>query len=236
MKHLFAILILTISTINLFGQNIGALEISDENVKPWLPKFELEYEGFYKFGEGESESDLKLFFVDTVIVGQVMQGYWEDGTGIWKWSFKNLTNIKIDKQGKFTSDQHSGQFVTYTDRTGTYKGLKINNPWTEWLEDERYEIGIRLKVSARLYQGNFTQVSTRHLTAEELSALDKGTLQIMRNEVFARYGYCFKEGGKMEKYLSEQNWYRPQHADVTNFLTQVELANIELIKQIESKK
>ncbi len=65
MKHALTILTLIISTINLLGQNIGALEISDDNVQPWLPKFELEYEGFYKFGESESESDLKLFFVDT---------------------------------------------------------------------------------------------------------------------------------------------------------------------------
>jgi hypothetical protein len=131
---------------------------------------------------------------------------------------------------------HTGQFVTYTDSTGTYKGLKINNPWTEWLEDGRYEIGIRLKVSARLYQGDFTQVSTRHLTEEELSELDKETLQIMRNEVYARYGYRFQDGGKMEQYFIKQNWYRPQHDDVTDFLTQVELDNIELIKKIESKK
>lgn len=236
MKHLITISFLIISTIKLFGQNIGALEIPDDNVKPWLPKLQLEYEGFYKFGESESESDLKLFFLDTAIVGQVMQGYWEEGTGIWKWTFKNLTSIKIDKQGNFISDQHTGKFVTYTDSTGTYKGLKINNPWTEWLEYGRYEIGIRLKVSAPLYQGDFSQVSTRHLTEEELSILDKETLQIMRNEVFARYGYRFKEGGKMEQYFREKNWYRPQHADITNFLTQVELNNIELIKKIESKK
>lgn len=236
MKHVFTILILTISTINLFGQNIGTLEISDNNVNVWFPKLQLEYEGFYKFGESESESELKLFFVDTLIVGQVMQGYWEEGTGIWKCTFTNLTNIKIDKKGNFTSDQHKGKFVAYSDSTGTYKGLKINNPWTEWLKDGRYEIGIKLKVSAKLYQGDYTQVSTRNLTAEELTNLDKETLQIMRNEVYARYGYRFNIGGQMEQHFSKQNWYRPQHDDVTNFITQLELKNIELIKKVESKK
>lgn len=236
MKKLFPILLSIISTINLFGQNIGALEISGENVKPWLPKLQLEYEGIYNFGESESESELRLFFVDTVIVGQVKKGYWEEGTEIWKWTYKNLTNIKIDKYGNFTSDQYTGQFVTYTDRTGKFKGLKIDNPWTEWLEDGRYEIGIRLKVSARLQAGDFPQVSTRHLTEEELSKFGKETLQLMRNEVLARYGYRFKEGGKIEQYFIEKEWYRPQHAEVTEFLTQVELDNIELIKRIESKK
>ena len=89
MKYIITILFSVFSIINLLGQNIGALEISDKNVKPWLPKSQLEYEGFYKFGESESESDLKLFFVDSLIIGQVMQGYWEDGTGFWKWKYKN---------------------------------------------------------------------------------------------------------------------------------------------------
>mgnify|MGYP005815411935 CR=1 FL=1 len=168
MKLVLTILIFTISTIDLLGQHIGVLEIFDENVTPWFPKTQLEYEGFYKFGESESESDLKLFFVDTLIVGQVMQGYWEEGTGAWKWTYKNLTNIEIDEKGNFKSDQHTGQFVTYTDSTGVYKGLKINNPITDWLEEGRYEIGIRLEVPARLYQGNFPQVSTRYLTDDEL--------------------------------------------------------------------
>lgn len=236
MKQVFIILLLTLSGLKLSGQNIGALEIPDSSVKIWIPKWQLEYEGFYKFGESESESDLKLFFVDSVIVGQVMQGGWEDGTGNWKWTFKNLTNIQIDKKGNFISDQHSGQFVTYTDSTGTYKGLKINNPWTEWLESERYEVGIRLEVPARLYQGNFPEVSTRHLIKDELLKTDKVTLRIMRNEVFARYGYRFKKNREMQKYFSRQNWYHPQHDDVTPFLTQVELYNIQLIKQVESEQ
>jgi len=236
MKRVLTILFLSISTLSLVGQNIGAMEVLDENVKPWLPKLELEYAGFYKFGESESESDLKLFFVDTVIIGQLKQGYWEEATEVWKWRFKNLTNIKIDKKGNFVSDQHTGQFVTYTDSTGTYKGLKINNPWTEWLEDGRYEIGIRLGVPYGLYQGDYPQVSTRHLSAEELSTLDKETLRIMRNEVYARYGFRFKKGGEMDQYFSAKNWYLPQHDDVLRFLTKVELENIELIKEIELKK
>ena len=236
MKHVIAILFSVFSAINLFGQNIGALEISDKNVKPWLPKLQLEYEGFYKFGESESESDLKLFFADSLIIGQVMQGYWEEGTGFWKWKYKNLTNIKIDKEGNFSSDQHSGQFVIYTDSTGVYKGLRIDNPWTGWLDKNRYEIGIELNIKPRIFSGKYTQASFRHLSTDELKKMSKKELKIMRNEIFARYGFKFNSGGEMDLYFKQEKWYQPQHENVTEFLTQLELHNIKLIKEIETKK
>src|SRR5690554_510370 len=162
MKYRLTIIFLIFSTIIVFGQNIGSLEISDGSLKPWIPKFEIEYEGTYHFGESESESDLKLFFADTTIIGQIRQGYWEENTGFWKWKYKNLTNIKIDKTGKFTSDQHTGKFVIYTDSTNSAKGLKIDNPWTEWLDNNRYEVGIELNVPARLFSGKYPQASSKH--------------------------------------------------------------------------
>lgn len=235
MRLLLAIFFLIVLILSVSGQYIGALEISDDDVKPWFVKLEAEYEGLYHFGESESESDFLLFFVDTLIIGQIKQGYWEEGTGIWKWSYLNLANIKVAKQGNFTSDRYSGQFVTYTDNSGVHKGLKINNPWTDWLEDDVYEIGIRTKIPSGIFAGDYPQVSRRYLTADELSVLDKEHLLIMRNEVFARYGFIFKEGGKMEKFFSQKDWYEAEHKDVTDFLTQLELLNIELIRQFEAK-
>jgi len=46
----------------------------------------------------------------------------------------------------------------------------------------------------------------------------------------------FKKGGEMEKYFTKQNWYKPQHIDIIKFLTQIELANIELIKKVEKER
>ena len=58
----------------------------------------------------------------------------------------------------------------------------------------------------------------------------------MRNEIFARYGFKFNSGGEMDLYFKQEKWYQPQHENVTEFLTQLELDNIELIKEIETKK
>lgn len=58
----------------------------------------------------------------------------------------------------------------------------------------------------------------------------------MRNEIFARYGYKFKTGGKMDSYFQQQDWYKKQHDNVNDFLTGIEQQNIKLIQQIEQTK
>ncbi len=66
--------------------------------------------------------------------------------------------------------------------------------------------------------------------------MTKNELEIMRNEIFARYGLKFSLGGEMDLYFRQQKWYKPQYENVTKFLTQLELGNIELIKEIENSK
>lgn len=214
---------------------IGALEISDSSIKSWIPKILIEYSGVYHFGEGESESELLLFYAGDKIISQIKEGYWK-GTGFWVWSYKNLTNIEISKSGLFSSDQYSGQFVSYFDNDSLYKGLKINNPWTEWLDDDVYEVGIRMDgVILDRFPGKYPEASVYQLDKEKLRKLTKQELKIMRNEIFARYGYKFKPKGKMDKYFQEQNWYHWQHDNVNDFLTDLEKENIKLIQQIENE-
>lgn len=80
--------------------------------------------------------------------------------------------------------------------------------------------------------GNFPQGSKRLLTEDDVSNLPKDDLEIMRNEIFARHGYCFKK-----KYLREmfedKDWYIPNTVDVKADLTEIEKKNIVLIKRYE---
>ncbi|CAM1343121.1 YARHG domain-containing protein [Tenacibaculum amylolyticum] len=235
MKHITFLLFFSI-TSSLFTQNIIPEDISEDQIKPWESKSLTAYEGFYKFGDSEFESDLRLFMVDSLIIGQVMQGYWEEGTEEWKWKYSNLTNIKINSEGKFTSDQTSGQFVTYKEGSETSKGLKIEIPWNSWVIDGTYEIGYKLPISPRSFRGTYPQASSKRLTIEELNKLSKSQLQIMRNEIFARYGYIFKPNGKMDTYFKKIQWYNAQHKNVTSFLTALEKYNIKQIQKVEAKK
>lgn len=84
----------------------------------------------------------------------------------------------------------------------------------------------------RILTGHFTQASSRPLTAEELSVMDRANLRIMRNEIFARYGYIFKDGG-LRAHFEQQSWYKPTQTDVTHLLTDLEKQNIGMIELYE---
>ncbi|RKR14233.1 YARHG domain-containing protein [Maribacter vaceletii] len=230
------ILLLFLSVTNfVFAQYMGGQEVNESDFSKWVPKFETEYAGVYHFGESESESDFYLFFSEGSITGQVRSGYWEEKTGDRKSKYITLTNIKIDKVGHFTSDQHSGQFVTYKTKKGEYyKALKIDNPWASWIDASDFEIGTKIELAFDdIFYGKYGETSYRKLTKDELKKINTQELIIMRNEIYARYGYIFIKNGKMDKYFKKQNWYRAEHKEVSVFLTEIECYNIKLIKELE---
>nr|UWI48844.1 YARHG domain-containing protein [Clostridioides difficile] len=76
---------------------------------------------------------------------------------------------------------------------------------------------------------------SRVLTKDELGLYSKGELAYIRNEIFARYGYVFKEE-PYKSYFSNKSWYQPDYsigAD-TDVLNSVEKQNVSLIKEMEN--
>jgi serine/threonine-protein kinase len=82
--------------------------------------------------------------------------------------------------------------------------------------------------------GRFPDASRRLLTPEELGRYNVSDLRLMRNEIFARHGYVFKEAALAE-YFGRQPWYTPEYDDVAGFLSDIEKQNIERIRQAESR-
>ncbi len=80
--------------------------------------------------------------------------------------------------------------------------------------------------------GDYPEASERKLTYDDVARLNKFELKIMRNEIFARYGYIFKTQD-MKNHFSTQRWYQPSYADVNNRLTRLEKENAEYIKNFE---
>jgi len=58
-------------------------------------------------------------------------------------------------------------------------------------------------------------------------------LEIMRNEILARYGYQFND--EMAGYFVDQEWYAPQSSDVSGKLTEIERINISIIRMLEEE-
>lgn len=226
-------LIFTLAVSTVFGQYWGDLPLDESEVSKWIPKLEIEYYGSYAFGYSESESTLTLFANGTEMIAEIESGTWNSDATDWIIKHEELTNVGIDKNGKFYSDQYKGEFVFWGgEKYKLKKCLKIYDPWTGTTEKKgEYELGPQ---SSSIYK--YVIASTRKLDPEELRKMSFTELQIMRNEIFARYGYKFKQDGEMDRYFRSQCWYNPQHSDIDEFLTELEKMNIKRIQTEEKRQ
>lgn len=75
--------------------------------------------------------------------------------------------------------------------------------------------------------------STTELKKEDVQNLYKGDLEIIRNAIYARHGYSFKN--RRIRFIFDRfvPWYMPVSTDVRGELTELEKKNIDLIKRYE---
>ncbi|SOD18336.1 YARHG domain-containing protein [Pedobacter xixiisoli] len=108
--------------------------------------------------------------------------------------------------------------------------------------DKKNEFGIHDADRQRYYrktyweiEGDYPEISMRSFTQIDVKKYNKQQLAEMRNTIYARYNYAFKEGGKWYQHFNKKPDYRWNHfKDVTPFLTHVEKENIKYITAFES--
>lgn len=74
-----------------------------------------------------------------------------------------------------------------------------------------------------------SQRSVRDLDTRDLS---KSDLRILRNAIFARHGYIFRDKHLL-RYFSQFQWYKPLFSDVSDRLNATEKNNIRILKSWE---
>lgn len=75
--------------------------------------------------------------------------------------------------------------------------------------------------------------STTLLTKADVENMYKRDLEAMRNAIYARHGYSFKNREMRDFFDKNVSWYVPVSTDVTKDLTELERKNIALIKRYE---
>lgn len=74
--------------------------------------------------------------------------------------------------------------------------------------------------------------SAEVLTKEDVENMHRGDLEVMRNAIYARHGYTFKNR-KMRYVFNYVSWYTPMYTDIRDKLTDLEKQNIDLLKRYE---
>jgi hypothetical protein len=232
MRSIFIILVLLFS-ITVKGQYYDDHEIDSSLLTTWEVDSIKEYSGTYFFGFAEGDDELRIFINKPIVVAQRIISRFNQN-GDYESTYFNFTNVRVDGS-KFSSDQTNGEFMTLNENNNTQRGLFLNSPWTEKFNNGG-EFGSRLPEEQVYLQGSYPQGSTRLIRKSELDSLNLDQLQVFRNEIFARYGHSFRNGGKMDKYFSKTNWYKKSEIKGPDFLTEMEKINIALIKQVEKEK
>ena len=108
---------------------------------------------------------------------------------------------------------------------GSWKALDPKRPEKSYtLERKKFEY--------RKDVGNWPEASQRQLKTADVENLAADELALMRNEIFARHGYCFAKKNLRQQFENE-SWYVPNTVDIKGYLTDIEKKNIALIKRYE---
>jgi hypothetical protein len=67
-----------------------------------------------------------------------------------------------------------------------------------------------------------------------LAQMDNQNLRFIKNMIFAKYGYKFTSLGLFE-YFSRFDWYEPKYNNVDNYLTEIDMYNIQLLQMFETR-
>ena len=112
----------------------------------------------------------------------------------------------------------------------------MSGSWTAYksdVKDGHKTFSLNRKTFAYLKNaGDFPEASTRLLTEEDVNNKMKEDLELMRNEIYARHGYCFVKKRTREQF-ENFDWYIPNSTDIKKDITAIEKQNIKLIKKFE---
>lgn len=81
--------------------------------------------------------------------------------------------------------------------------------------------------------GPYPEASQRKLKDEELDNMMPNELEIMRNAIYARHGYSFKNKS-MRMHFNKMSWYVPMGVDIRDQISDIEAYNIDKIYRYES--
>jgi len=75
---------------------------------------------------------------------------------------------------------------------------------------------------------------TTYITDEFLSEKDSQTLGLIRNEIYARHGYVFRNSG-YQNYFGSKEWYNPNPNFTEDLLNNVERENVKKVQEYERR-
>lgn len=194
----------------------------------------------------ESSLNLKEYAQDHIM--QVIEGNYTDAKGV-KWNFMtDGTCIFAGKKANYTIEDRFDvpSFIIRVNRKNyflditadgmlIYEAVFPNSSSEDVIDNAeaiRGSLTASLSISKNTYRWSFT--SAYPCSSYVLELLDKDVLRLMRNEIYARYGWRFKDAG-LNDYFKAFKWYKPAASNSSIKLTEKELLNVSLLTYYENR-
>lgn len=203
------------------GMRFSALQVASKPYEKMLGS----YVG--PFGDNRITMLVTTIAGDSVVGRTIVGGndrpfrgtFTQNGT-VFSFSAKEPGDHKDDGEFGFSIDESAPDKVT-----GSWK------PYAKGRPAKQYEL-TRRKFEYSTAVGTFPEASQRLLKPDDVENMMKEDLEFMRNEIFARHGFCFTNKSLRQRFEME-DWYIPNTVDIRGFLTDIEKKNIEMIKRYE---
>jgi hypothetical protein len=210
---------INISIDEIRDQQVRGHSVVAGNNRPFKGKMTMTPDGFaFQLNEpGDDKYDGVFTF--TVNTGDsILQGTWKANKKIRISSRKYSITKKIFRYNPGWQ-MKEGAYVDWT------KKKKV----LDEIEEEAFYDDSYFTTTDDVLKYN---ASKELLTKAQVSNLKKADLFVMRNAIYARHGYSFKNQ-QLRAYFDGQPWYIPVSTDVKAAFTEIEKKNIELLLRYE---
>lgn len=120
--------------------------------------------------------------------------------------------------------ERAKEYVNWNEFLEKRERMEVDeNEFEEWISREF------ASATNLIYKIN---ASNKLLSKSEVENLKKGDLTIIRNTIYARHGYSFKNR-PLRVFFDAQSWYIPVHSNIKSDFTEIEKQNIILLLRFE---
>jgi hypothetical protein len=211
---------INISIDKIEGEKVRGHSVVAGNNRPFSGTMKKENEIFYF--ELKEPGDNKYDGAFTFQINYpVLEGTWQAFRKIDISKRKYKLQQKVFKYDPDIMLEQNGRFINWEKST---KGDTVR------YDEEYYEIAKEFSsATSIIYEIN---ASNKLLTKKDVENLTKGDILVIRNAIYARHGYSFKNR-PLRVFFDAQSWYIPVFANIKNDFTEIEVKNIEFLLRYE---
>ena len=156
--------------------------------------------------------------------------------------FQNVLLTEELLEGVMLNDLRMMRFEFYArhGRRYTTPGFLQEFEWRDWYKPIKDQSKVKLnkieeqnvKLIEKMEAEWREYLATEEISSNMLEGLFIEDLRVLRNEIYARHGRIFKDK-ELQKYFSQQPWYKPNPDFKDEMLTEKEYKNLATIREAE---